>query len=264
MPGLTKLFANVARAIGQQLHPREDIVASGVILSPAAGAWVAVDGAHISNITVFGAAYSVTWRLLGCRIGGGLVEQIPFRRKNDLSVFVSSRNTANETAIFEADVTGYEAVRIDPTAYGSGAMSWEIANSVSAHPSGGLIKPEPAQFSITGLGAANSINAVAIGGLGIGLTHVLRRLTVRAINNTATAAGVPATAILQITSANLPGARTWRRDNSFPAFSSVSMVDENWALGLRASTANTTTSITVPALGIGVQSEITMDYCLSR
>ena len=157
MPNLTKVIGNIARAANLAYHPREDIVASGALAAAASGTWVQVDGAHLASIVVAG-TYSLTWRLLGVRGGTGaaqVVEQIPYRRRSDLSVFVATRTTANEAAIFDADVAGYEAVRLDVIAFTSGSMAWEIATSVSAQPSGGLIKLEPAQFSINAFGVAS-------------------------------------------------------------------------------------------------------------
>ncbi len=262
MPNLTQNFAGGGKVIGDPLHPIEDKLfdtgGSPLAAVNATAGPLMVQGASFGVFSVSG-TYSLTFVVEATRDDVNW-RQIPFKRRTDGAVWLPQWSTASTADEFIADIAGFSQWRVRCSAFTSGTLNVEMASVMAALPPLGFQRAEPAAQSVTTFGTANTAATLTLAAPGAGLFIYLRRLLLRGINGTATL--VAASAILQITTTNLPGTRNWRRENNFPAWSSLPLVDEQWPLGLRASAANTAVTIVAPALGTGVQAEITADYLI--
>lgn len=267
MAGLHKQYANGLLNVGDLLHPREDLTndtgSSPLAAVNATTGILSVEGAAMGVFTTSG-TYALSLTVEATRDGVNW-DQIPFRRFSDAAIWMLTFSTANTTATFAADIVGYALWRVRCSAYASGSVNVEMASCMGALPAGLFQKIEPATHVASIFGAANTAATLTIAAAGAGLFHYLERLSVKGVNGTA--AAVAASAILQITTTNTPQANAlnWRISNNFPAWAAQGIIDENYGPhGLRAAAANTATTIVVPALGIGVQAEITAHYRLDR
>lgn len=106
------------------------------------------------------------------------------------------------------------------------------------------------------VGAANGALTLTLPASGVGLFHYLARLEIiRAA--TALLAG---TAVLTVTTTNLPGSLAWSLGNAMAAGGQSFDLNAWWWPSLKASAANTATTIVAPAPGAAVLWRINAYY----
>jgi hypothetical protein len=106
--------------------------------------------------------------------------------------------------------------------------------------------------------AAAGVAATATLPAVVGKTHVITAIQlVRAAS-----AAVIGSAVLVTTSTNLPGNPSWSAGNLIAAGQTIVDLDWEPRFPLRAATANTATTITMPAPGTGVINRINVSYYL--
>lgn len=157
---------------------------------------------------------------------------------------------------------GFDKVRIRCTAYTSGAALIGMRGSSSPISALNFQRLEPSTLAISTLGTANAITTATLPAPGVGLFHYITSVTVTRINGTA--AAVVGTALLSITTTNLPGALAWSSGNAMAVGESKIDVVETWPNGLKSTTANTATTIVAPAGGAGIQHRIVVTYRIGR
>lgn len=187
-----------------------------------------VDGTNYIALPAF-----VVFQLLGATL---ITEQyVP-------SVVVATTNSG----IYTIGVTGFRRVRLRVSAYTSGNITVSARGTAA-----NLIlygRPVPSILAGTNTGAANAAVTLTIPAPGVGLFHYISGLYVAR----AGAAALAGTAVLVITSTNLPGSLAWSVGNASAAGSTLRDVEYQPAQPLKSLVANTATTIVAPAPGAGV------------
>jgi hypothetical protein len=157
-----------------------------------------------------------------------------------------------------ARVAGLSKVRLVTSAYVSGPCIATLSTTMAAFPPIGVQGPEPMVLNVRpALSVANTALVVSIPAAGVGLYHIIHQIKIWGHNNSA--AAVAPTATLAITSANM-GVLAWNNTNAFGAWEKKVLVDVDAENGIRSAAANTATTISIPALGAGVQAEAFVLY----
>ena len=164
--------------------------------------------------------------------------------------------TASANAFFYGGVAGFKRLRVRMSAYGSGTCV--VFHRASAAEAEILAVPYPATLCVTTLGTANTATTLTLAAAGVGLYHYLDALELWLVNGTSTA--VTPTALLSVTTTNLPGSLAWTFGNNAPAFTELLKLDKSLAQPLKSSVANTATTVVMPAAGAGVQWRATAYY----
>ena len=113
---------------------------------------------------------------------------------------------------------------------------------------------------LRGLSAANTSQTITIPAPGANLNNLITGISIRAINSTAVA--VVGSAVITTVNTNIPV--QWTFDNTFAAWTTRTIVEVSYQHPVKSTTYNTATTIVVPPLGTGVQSEIIVYYKTGR
>ena len=153
--------------------------------------------------------------------------------------------------------SGTKFVRVRTSAYTSGAVNVALRGSEGDNFI--YAKAIPSTLVVTTLGAANTSATLTIPAPGAGLFHYITAIQIKRIN--ASAAAIAGTALLGITSTNLPGSLAFSSGNALGVGEDILDVDLNFTGNpLKASAANTASTIVMPAGGAGVQYRATVYY----
>ena len=192
--------------------------------------------------------------LVEATINGTDYFQIPtFNFNNEIQV--SSITTVG--TFFANPPAATKRIRIRCTSYTSGTANIymranEGLNIIYA-------KPLPTTTTATLLTTANTAGTLTLAAAGIGFFHYITRIEITRINGTAT--GVAGSAALSITTTNLTGSPAWTTGNVLGAGDSkTDIIAEFSGNPLKSTTANTATTIVLPAAGLGVQYRINVSY----
>lgn len=153
-------------------------------------------------------------------------------------------------------VSGFRRVRVRISSYTSGSA----VSAARASRADFIIysRAIPSSLSVVVDGAANAIATLTLPAGGAGLFHYITHLDIR---RQATAA-LAGTALLSVTSTNLPGSWTCRVGNAMVAGGTQIDVSESFPSPLKCSAANTNTTIVGPAAGAAVSWSIRAHYYL--
>jgi hypothetical protein len=250
-------MATLEKPSGAELRPREDMVITGNLAALNAEIILGVEGGSVAVIDLRG-AFVLTVTLSGTRDGVNWLD-IPVIQEGGGQWLAS----ITAVGLYVARVGGFLQVRARVTAYTSGAAATALGTSLSTIDLINALRLEPATLLVTTYGTANTATTLTIPAAGAGLFHQLTKLIVRAFNESASA--IAASAVLNITTGNLPGTLNFRASNDFPAWAMRELVRLDFdAAPLRSSAANTNTTVLVPALGAGVRAEILAVYKVGR
>ena len=120
-------------------------------------------------------------------------------------------------------------------------------------------KPIPTTFTVTTLGGVNAAATLTIPTPGTGLFHYITSIIIKRVNNSA--AAVTGSALLSISTTNITGSLAFSSGNALAAGDDKTDVDLNFTGNpLKSTTANTNTTIVLPAAGAGVQYRATVTY----
>lgn len=200
---------------------------------------------------------------LSVDIRGTFVATISFRATIDgtnyfavpaINVLTGVQATAVTAAgTFYIGCTSYLAVSVIVTAYTSGTAVVSTRGSTAAAI---LIIKKPPLVAVTVTGAANTAATLTIPAPGVGLYHYIYSLE---ISRQATAA-LAGTAVLTVTTTNLPGTLSWVVGNAMAAGGQSSDVSRDFPSPLKSTAANTASTIVMPAPGAAVQWKATAYY----
>jgi hypothetical protein len=238
---MAKISRDLATPTGgvATLHPRENIVASGVFGANGAELIIPVDGCATVALDLRGTAV-LTVEIQGS-FDGTNWQTIPARQFNVASVSYVAAITYTVSGAWVASCAGFRLVRARVTAYTSGAPAAVLIGS-SAPLDQSLIGLVTPQIS-TAVGAAAAAVTLTLASPGAGLRHYLTYLSIVKYAAAAlTAAATPVT----ITTTNLPGSLAF----TFPAdggvLGSIDRWREDFAFPIAAAAQNTATTIVCP------------------
>jgi len=153
--------------------------------------------------------------------------------------------TTTHAAMYAVHCAGFRRIRIRESAHTSGTVTVALRATRSKWTP--YAKPMPSPLAVTVAGGANAIATLTLPAAGAGLFHYITHIRLARV---ATAA-LAGTALLTVTSTNLPGAWARRVGNLMVAGGTTA---ENYSFDnpLRSSVANTATTIVGPAAGAAV------------
>lgn len=150
--------------------------------------------------------------------------------------------TSTIAEVYRIPCEGFRRVRCRVSAYTSG-------NVIVIGRASSVILPPQTNLWVTVTAAANTAATITLPAAGAGLFHYIKTLRCDR-NATAVLAG---TATLLITTTNLPGSPVWSVGNAMVAGGTQKDVEHNFdGRGLKSLSANTATTIIMPAPGAAV------------
>lgn len=152
------------------------------------------------------------------------------------------------------NISGFRRVRIRISAYTSGNITVSArATESQYHTYARLV---PSTLHVTATAAANTAATATLPAAGQGLHHYITYID---LTRSATAA-LAGTATLNHTTTNLPGNPIWTVGNAMAA--GGTQIDLHYAptTPLKSTTANTATTIVMPAAGAAVINRINVSY----
>lgn len=161
--------------------------------------------------------------------------------------------TTTHAVRYDVASTGWRRVRCRVSAYTSGNCVVTGRASEAA-----IIiynKPIPATLHQTAT-ASNAIATATLPAAGAGMFHYITAIHMMR----ASTAAVVGTAVLTHTSTNLPGNPAWTVGNAIAVGGQINDFDYEPSNPLKSSTANTATTIVMPAAGVGVSNRINVSY----
>jgi hypothetical protein len=164
--------------------------------------------------------------------------------------------TTTHAATYIVGVSGFKRVRMRMSAYTSGNVVIGMRGSFADYAIYARLFPSPLSVVIDG--GANAIATLTLTAGGAGLFHYITHLDIR---RQATAA-LAGTALLSVTSTNLPGSWTLRVGNAMAAGGTQIDLSQAFASPLKSSVANTNTTVVGPAAGAAVSWSIKAHYYL--
>lgn len=103
-------------------------------------------------------------------------------------------------------------------------------------------------LAVTATAAANTAVTLTIPAAGVGLFHYIDRIEISRVATLALAG----TAVLTVTTTNLPGSLAWSFGNAMAAGGTSNDYSATFSVPLKSSAANTNTTIVMPAPGPNV------------
>lgn len=222
------------------LHPRENIKATGTLGALNAEVIVDCDGAATVALDLRG-TFSLTVEVAGTVDGTNWV-LIPVRPQTGGIFVLGVAGTAS--GIWMASCVGFERVRARCTAYTSGGATATLVVSNAFFDDFAKNGSVTSTLGTT-VGAAGAAVTLTLAAPGVGLRHYLTYLRIfRFPTALLTAAATPVT----ITTTNIPGSLAFSCSADAAAQGAGSVViQEDWALPIMTSAQNTATTIVCPA-----------------
>ena len=220
------------------LHPRENLIANGLLGALNAEIIVPADGSSIVALDLRG-TFNMTIEVSGTIDGSNYV-LIPMRSR--LGGIYVAAIAGSVAGAWIGDCSGYRSVRARVTAYTSGsAQATLVTESGLLNDSlMGMVTPS----LVTTLGTAGAATTLTLPTPGAGLRHYLSYLS---INRFATALLTAGAAPIAVTTTNLPGTLAFSFAADAAAAGSLDRWREDFAYPLVASAQNTATTIVCPA-----------------
>lgn len=222
------------------LHPRENIKATGTLGALNAEVIVDCDGAATVALDLRG-TFSLTVEVAGTVDGTNWV-LIPVRPQTGGIFVLGVAGTAS--GLWMASCVGFERVRARCTAYTSGGATATLVVSNAFFDDFAKNGSVTATLGTT-VGAAGAAVTLTLAAPGVGLRHYLTYLHIfRFPTALLTAAATPVT----ITTTNIPGSLAFSCSADAAAQGAGSIViQQDWAYPIRTSAQNTATTIVCPA-----------------
>ena len=224
------------------LHPRENIAATGNIVAVNGTVTINADGCATATLFV-GAGLTATLVLEGS-IDGSNWQAMPVRLLSPgggYGPFLQSMSFVGTAAIFTGPCSMFTQVRVRCSAYTSGSASATLAADNAVTSIDALLRPSDGH--VTNTGAAAAAVTLTLAAPPVGLYHHITRLI---IQRHATALLTAAATPVIVTTTNLPGSRAF----SIPADAALqgtvySEICEP-AAPIRSAVAATATTIVCP------------------
>lgn len=155
---------------------------------------------------------------------------------------------------YNVSTTGWRTVRVKCSAYTSGSVVAVGRATVADFAI--YAKPTPSLLFTAALSSANTSAVTTLAAAGAGLFHYITAISMVRI---ATAA-LAGSALLTVTSTNLPTSMAWNFGNAMAAGGTQTDFSMSFQHPIKSSVANTNTTITYPAAGAAVQSRVGVWY----
>lgn len=245
---MAKLSADLRAA---NLHPRENLSATGNLAALNAAVSCYADGASTVSVSVSG-TYAGTLAVEGT-VDGTNWDAIPVKPMNAGGIYVLTLGSA-ATGRWMGPVGQFSQVRLRMSAYTSGTAA------VTLLASNGTVSLETflraSDQHVTNTGVAAAAVTLTLAAAGAGLFHYITRIIVQRHTSALLTAG--ATPVL-VTTTNMPGSRVLSIPaDAAPQGQAFTEIIEP-AMPIRVSAANTATTIVAPVAG-GVIWRLAADY----
>ena len=245
---MAKLSADFRAA---NLHPRENLQAAGSFAALNATVACYCDGASTVSFSVSG-TYVGTLTAEGT-VDGTNWDAIPVKPMNAAGIYVLTLASA-ATGRWMGPVGQFSQVRLRMSAYTSGTAAVTLLASNGAVSIEAFLRASDQHVTNTGVAAAAV--TLTLAAAGAGLFHYITRLIVQRHTSALLTAG--ATPVL-VTATNLPGSRVFSIPADAAPQGQVFTEIVEPALPMRASAANTATTIVAP-VATGVIWRLAADY----
>lgn len=228
---MAKLSRDFALALGAlaSLHPREDIIGSGVLASVNSEVIIAADGCNSVALDLRG-TFSATYEVAGS-IDGVNWQLIPVQPVNQASKAFVAAVTGTTPGSWAGKCGLYRFVRVRTTAWTSGGAAATLLAT-----NGSLDDALDRMLTtsiVTNTGAAGAAVTLTLPAPGAGLRQYITYLSINRVNGTAaaltaaagpinvTTTNVPGTLVISMANDALPagGKEPWREDFAFPVTS---------------------------------------------
>jgi hypothetical protein len=228
------------QAPGGNLHPRENLLGTGIFASAGAEIIINVDGCSVVMLDLRG-IYSLTVEVAASVDGINWVP-IPLRPINQASKLYLTSIVGTTQGIWAGGCAGFREVRARVVTWVSGAASTTLMASNALLEQGleGLITPA----FVTATAAAGAALTVSIPSPGVGLRNYLSYLLMARF---ATAALTAAAAPVTVTTTNLPGALAFLMPADAALQGTLFVLNEQFDKAIASSAQNTATTIVLPA-----------------
>lgn len=245
-------MAKISRDLAAgNLHPRENIFATGnlavlnavvtVAADGAATVMVGITGTYVGTITVEGSIDSTNW------------EVIPIKPVSAGGIYVLTLASAT-IGRWAGLCAGFSSVRVRMSAYTSGTAAVTAVSDVAPMAIEVFVRATDQAVTATGTAAAAVTLTIPSGGAGT-FHYITRVLIQRFATVLLTAAATP----VLVTTTNLPGTRVFSIPADAAALGSVATIVVEAAAPMRSSAAATATTIVAPATAATIW-RITADY----
>lgn len=199
------------------------------------------------------AAGNLTFITEGTVDGTNYVELHGFNAETE-TMAVSTVITTTVDIRLSYIVSGYRRVRTRVSAYTSGNITVSARASTAQYYV--YARPVASTLHVTATAAANTLTTATLPAAGQGLHHYITSIDLTR-NATAALAG---TATIIHTTTNLPGSPAWSVGNAMAAGGTQIDVQYRPTTPLKSLTANTATTVVMPAAGIAVLNRINVSY----
>jgi hypothetical protein len=225
--------------VAGNLHPRENLTATGPLASNGAELVLAVDGCNAFTLDMRG-TFNLTFELSGS-VDGTNYRVIPFKPVDGSSYINTLAGTAQ--GIWRGSCAGYKQIRVRVTAYTSGPATATLLASISMMDD--VVRENLITPLVATVTAAIGLTAVlTIPNPGVGLRNYVTYL---AINRFAGALLVAAATPVLVTTTNLPGTLVFSVPAEAALQGTMDRYREDFAFPLASTAQNATTVITCPA-----------------
>lgn len=232
-------MAKISRDLSAgNLHPREDLFASGNIAALNGVVTCSTEGCSTVSISITG-TYVGILNVEGT-IDGVNWDQIPVRPVNQASYAVVLASGASGR--WQGSISQFSQVRVRMTSYTSGSASAFISSSIGVNSVEAILRATDQHLTATGLvGAAVTLT---IPGVANGQFHYFSRLTVQRFAVAALTAG---TTPVIVTTTNLPGARSFSIAADAAAQGTIYSETLEAGVPFRSTAGQTATTFVAPA-----------------
>lgn len=224
--------------VAGNLHPRENLTATGLLNSNGAELILAVDGCNSFTLDLRG-TFNFTFEINGS-VDGTNYRVIPFKPSDGVSYINTLAGTA--TGIWRGSCAGYKQIRVRVTAFTSGPATAILLASTAMMDDAireNLITPLIATVTATvGLTAI-----LTIANPGVGLRNYITSIS---INRFAAALLVAAATPVLVTTTNIPGSLVYSFAAEALAAGALDRMREEYSRPLASTAQNAATVITCP------------------
>ena len=249
---MAKISRDLGALVGQPLHPRENLGATGTLGSALATVITSCDGCSTVSVDLRG-TFSITAQVEGTVNGTDWI-LIPVRPQTG-GVFVRAI-VGTVAGVWMGSCAGFTNVRVLDATHTSGAATATIVASTALFDDFaryGSVTPVVATVTA----AAGVAATLTIAAPGLGLRHYLTylRITRFAAVGPLTAAATP----VLVTTTNIPGTLVFSMPADAAALGTVFVYQEDFAYPIATTAQNTATTIVGPVT-TGVIWRITAGY----